>query len=225
MKLAHNPFDGRVGFKRTTGSAPAGGDRREIFSLAGAVAIFFVGMPGHSTTVLSSTQHLVKHLIQLVLVFLGLAAPVHPPSPESIALAPRVPTAAALRKKPLVRPSIPNSMALRTVSNLRHYTYRFEGKASHQGEICPNASVLVRIISGEKTFTKGGITNEDGTYSIEVPVLAEDGAPVDWRVEAFSSEFQKLEMSGRRIVQQEEEQSQEPIVVTTPVEFSVTLSK
>lgn len=171
---------------------------------------------------MQSTQHLVKNLIQLVLVFLGLSAPMGTGT-ERNALAPQ-PQIAAI-KKMTVRPGVPNSMNLRTLSNLRHYTYLFEGKATHQGIPCPSASVLVRVITGESAFTKGGITTEDGSYSIEIPVLAEDGAPVDWHVEAYTSEFKKLELSGRRIVQQEEELQKAPIVVTTPVEFIISSSR
>lgn len=230
MKLAQHPFIWTIGFKKTFGSRHAVNERRELLGLVGASLIFFVGMPGHSASLIQSTQHLVKNLVRLVMVFLGLAAPTPTATPQTAtALAPMVKTMPMVAKpKPIpvkLHPSVPNSMNLRTVSNLRRYLYRFEGKASYQGAPSSNASVLVRIITGESTFTKGGITNEDGTYSIEIPVMAEDGAPVDWHMEAYTSEFQKLELSGRRIVQQEEESGELPIVVSSPVEFTASSDK
>ncbi len=186
--------------------------------------LFLVGSPGHSQTLLQSAQHLARHMVRLLLVFLGLASPVTPPSslPHFAPFRPMTPAARIAKAVP----ESPNSMRLNTHVAMRRYTYRFEGQASYHGVPCPKASVLIRVISGHQTFARGGITRQDGTYTIEFPVLAADGAPVDWHMEAFSPEFKKLELSGRRIVQEEEDYSEAtPIVVTTPVEFVVSRSK
>jgi hypothetical protein len=223
MKLMVNPFAEGVSFKKGRFSPLA--SRRELLSLMGATLIFFLGLPGHSTTFVQTTQHLVKNFVRLVMVFLGLATPVI--TPPTTMIPPRAPIIKVKAKPPVVvkKEQTPEIFSLNTYSHFRQYTYRFEGKATHQGVACSNASVLVRILSGDKTITKGGFTNEDGTYSIEVPVLATEGMPVDWRVEAFSSEFKKLELSGRRIVQEEEELSQAPILVSAPVEFKASIQK
>ncbi len=219
MKAAYNPFlHHGTSYKKAALQHTPTQKRRELISLFGACLIFFVGLTGHSASI-DSTQHMVKSLVRLMLVFLGLAAPAAKGTDIQMANQPKAPVVSK------VRAGVPNSMQLSNVNNLKKYLYRFEGKASHEGVACPQASVLVRILSGSQTITTGGITNDDGTYSIEVPVLAVDGAPVDWHMEAFTSEFKKLELSGRRIVQEEEERLQSPIVVTTPVEFVISSSK
>ena len=87
------------------------------------------------------------------------------------------------------------------------------------------------LISGDRTVAKGAVTNADGTYSVEIVIDAQDRAPVDWTMEAYTADFNKVELSGRRIVQREEEPGQEPekdkkpIIVTNPVEFVVSFSK
>ena len=118
-----------------------------------------------------------------------------------------------------------DSMRLGTYQHRRHYTYLFEGKTTFHNSPCANASVLVRLISGDQTIAKGTVTDANGSYVLEVAVDAADGSPVDWEMEAYTPDFNKVELSGRRIVQQEEEESREPIVVTTPVEFVVSLAK
>jgi len=77
------------------------------------------------------------------------------------------------------------------------------------------------------------VTNADGSYSLEVAIDAEDKAPVDWMVEAYTPDFKPVELSGRRIVQRDADtdaeeypaKPQDPIIVTTPVEFVISLSK
>ena len=167
-----------------------------------------------------------KHIVRLILVFLGLASPVS--TPVTVPMPVRMPVHHMKAKPPVIavkKHPAQSDFAFGTYSFLKKYTYRFEGKAAHGGIACANASVLVRIISNDETFTKGGLTDQDGNYSIEMTVMATEGTPVDWHMEAFSSEFRKLELSGRRIVQEEEETSTSPIVVTSPVEFKLSSAK
>jgi hypothetical protein len=125
-------------------------------------------------------------------------------------------------------------MVLRTDAVLHRYAYIFKGIATYRGQPCAKASVLVRLQAGDKSVAKGVLTDADGSYSVEMAIDAEDRAPVDWSMEAFTPDFQKVELNGRQIVQREEIQEQEPeqseqhkkpITVTNPVEFSVSLSK
>jgi len=196
--------------------------RRETIGLMGAFLIFLVGLPSHSEMTIESAKHLVRQLIQLMLVFLGLATPT--------AQAPSIPVAhpAAVAHVKHIHATVkmdPNSMFLRSDPNLHRFTYIFEGKATLHGQPCPNASVLVRLISGDLTVAKGTVTEADGSYSVQIAIDAADMSPVDWTMEAYTADFKKLELNGRRIVQREEEQEKQPITVTNPVEFTVSRSK
>ncbi len=203
---------------------PSSASRREALGLMGAFLILFAGVPGHSELMLESAKHLASQLIQLILVFLGLATPVA--QAPGVVAAPVAVIAHVKHHHAALIPD-PNSMLLRRDPILHHYTYLFEGKATYKGEPCANASVLVRLLSGDNTATKGAVTNADGSYSFEVAIDAEDTSPVDWTVQAYTPDFKSVELSGRRIVQREEEQEQEkkPIIVTNPVEFIVSFSK
>ncbi len=221
MRTLLNPFADRIAFRRPDlAASPRENRRRELMGLIGATLIFFVGLPGHSSTYVASAQHMARSLVKLVLIFLGLASP----SPVSQINVARLP-APLKHEVPVVKIiRTPRDFnVLSTYSHYRLYTYKFEGTAKHQGAACPNASILVRVISNEETITRGGITAADGTFSIEVPVRAKEGIPVDWKVEAFTPEFEKIEMAGRRIVQQEEEQASAPVVVTSAFEFVPSL--
>ncbi len=203
--------------------------RRETAGLMGTFLVFLIGFPSHSEPMLDSAKHLVSQLIQLVLVFLGLSTPVT--QAPSAAVAPTAIVSAAPMKHHRAAMKIdPYSMILRRDPILHHYTYLFKGNATLNGQACQNASVLVRLLTGERTVAKGTVTEADGSYFLEVAIDAEDRAPVDWTVEAYTPEFKKVELSGRQIVQRESEPGQEqqdksPIIVTNPVEFVVTLSK
>lgn len=184
----------------------------------GTFLVFLLGYASHSESWVGSAQQMVQQMTRLLLVFLGLVTPVAPPSPIQTVSAPQTPVLATAKPDP-------NSMMLRTLPVLHHYKYLFEGKATFQGQPCANASVLVRLIVGETTVTKGTVTDADGSYSLETAIDAEDKAPVDWEMEAYTPDFQKVELSGRRIVQREEEQEQKPIIVNMPVEFLASLPK
>jgi len=204
--------------------------RRETVGLMGTFLIFLIGFPGHSEVTIESAKHAVSQIIQLILVFLGLATPVAH-APMSITAPVRPP--AIVRAKPYHAPikttrmaiPDPNSMRLNSDPILHHFTYIFAGVASYKGEPCAKASVLVRLISGDVTVAKGAVTDADGSYSVEVSIDAQDMSPVDWSMEAYTPDFKKVELGGRRIVQREEELEKKPIIVTTPVDFVVSLSK
>ena len=195
--------------------------RRETVGLMGTFIVFLLGLPSHSESVLASGRHLLGQLVTLVLVFLGLSTPIV----QTPAQAPAVPVHL---KAPAPKP-IPNSMRLSSDPVLRHYVYVFKGQATLDGQPCPHASVLIRVLSGETTVTKGTVSEADGTYQLEVSIDAMDRAPVDWTMEAYTADFKKVELSGRQIVQREEEQEQapdkQPIIVTNPVDFVVSLSQ
>ena len=89
------------------------------------------------------------------------------------------------------------------------------------------AAVLCELTNPNGTMAKGTDTDKDGVYSLELAIDAEDMAPVDWSMEAYTADFKKVELSGRRIVQREDEEEQEkkPIIVTNPIEFVVSFSK
>jgi len=204
--------------------------RRENVGLMGTFIVFLMGLPGHSETMVQSAKHFAGQLIQLVLVFLGLSTPVVQAPHASLIPAPaHAPAAMVVRAKVSPVKLLLNSMLLRRDPPLHHYSYVFKGQATFKDQPCPKASVLVRLLSGDTTVTKGTVTEMDGSYSLEMSIDAKDKSPVDWTMEAYTPDFRKVELSGRQIVQREEEQDQQqnkqPIIVTNPVEFIVSLSQ
>jgi hypothetical protein len=203
-------------------------NRRETAGLMGTFLVFLLGLPSHSESMVNQARHLVRQLIQLMLVFLGLSAPTAQAPTTVVVKTPPV-VKVHVHKNPMPAPVTAtvdtNSMFLRSDPMLHHFTYIFGGKATFHGQPCPNASVLIRLNSGERSIAKGTVTEADGSYSVQVAIDAEDKAPVDWTVEAYTSDFKNVELSGRQIVELVDGEEKEPIMVTTPVEFIVSLSK
>jgi hypothetical protein len=170
---------------------------------------------------------LLKQWWAVLIGFLGFGSPVSAPpvavapAPSAI-IAPPVHRPRTARLAPAVQDAekpLADSMVLAKEPLRRRYTYVFEGQASNQQQPCPNASVLVRVTTSAGTRTQGTVTNADGTYMIEMVVEARDDEPVDWAMEAFTPEFKKVEMVGRRIVTKEET----TVTVEKPVHFQTTL--
>ena len=111
----------------------------------------------------------------------------------------------------------------------RRWDYIFEGKATLRDQPCPNASVLVRLTSGDEAVSQKTITGSDGSYMLRIAIHASEGDPVDWTLEANTPDFKSVELSGRRIIQrakaQELQKEQIPVIVDAPLEFLVSLSK
>jgi hypothetical protein len=191
--------------------------RREMALLFMGFLVFLSGIPGRSETWIIQARTLARHMVQLILVFLGLVTPVTPAAPKPHIHHHRAPAS-------VVKP-IPNSMMFRTDPLFHRYTYIFEGKATFHNQPCPNASVLIRLSSGDRTVTKGTVTEADGSYKLKVSIEAEEHASMDWSMEAYTADFNKVELSGRQIVQRTEVERQEPITVTNPVDFVVSLNK
>jgi hypothetical protein len=199
----------------------------------GTFLIFLMSSTGHSDSMMHETWRLVQQIVQGMVLFLGLAAHVAQTSSSGT----WIPSRLSLHKTAFhhaqapalpVRPTViadENTMILRSQPVIKRITCLFVGKATYHGQPSPNASVLVRVLSGDQTVTKGAITGADGSYSIQVALDAEDKAPIDWTMEAYTPDFQKVEINGSRIVQDSDEQENKPIVLTTPVEFVVSLSK
>ena len=97
------------------------------------------------------------------------------------------------------------SMRLYSDSSLRTYVYQFEGVATHRGEACRNASVTVRVVTSRGTFFQGGMTDSEGKYSIHITVEGNRFEPVDWSMEAYTSDFERVQLVGSRIMMQEDQ--------------------
>jgi hypothetical protein len=191
-------------------------------SLGTSMVALLCIMPVYSASWYQSIQRLINQLLQLTLVFLGWASvPAALPAHSQPATAVVAKVAQPALSKTVGSISDPNMMILRRDPAFRRYTYLFEGKATYRNQPCANASVLVRLLSGEKTVAKGSVTEADGSYSIEVVIDAAPDAPVDWTMEAYTPDFNKVEMKGRRIVQREEESK--PVIVTNAVDFLASL--
>src|SRR5258708_25556753 len=93
----------------------AGYTRREMALLFVGFLIFLSGVPGRSETWIIQVRTMARHLVQLVLVFLGLVTPTTPPAPKPHLHIHRAPA-------PVVK-AVPNSMTLRTDPMKHHYSY------------------------------------------------------------------------------------------------------
>ncbi len=212
-------------------------NRRETVGLMGTFLVFLLGLPGHTEPMIESAKRMVTQVVRLILVFLGLAHPVaQQPAAIVTAAHPARPAIVHKHARPAkVQEVDPNSMQLRTEPLLYHFTYIFEGKANLKGAPCPNASVLARLTSDDRTVVKGAVTEADGSYRLEVTIDAQDKAPVDWELKAYTPDFKPVELAGRKIVQRgandsdkepvQAELDKSPIIVINPVEFVVSSTK
>jgi hypothetical protein len=192
----------------------------------GAFLVFLLSFSGLSQQLLNQVRHLIDQLVRLALVFLGLTTPLVPKATPYIHS--HAKREAVISPLVITRPfakADPNSMVLRIDPVWHRFTYLFEGKATFEGQPCPNASVLVRMTSGEHSAAQGTVTDADGSYRISMSLDVMDKHPMDWTIEAYTPEFKPVEITGRQIVQTPEEQEKTPIVVTNPVEFILSLSK
>jgi len=80
------------------------------------------------------------------------------------------------------------------------YSFVFEGKALYHGVPCPNASVLVTVFTPKGDLAKGGTTEADGSYHIQIAVNANANDAMDWQMQAYTPDFKKVELVGRKII-------------------------
>jgi len=190
---------------------------RELILLFVSFLLFMTGMPGHSETWANATQIMARHLVTLVLVFCGLVTPTPTAAPKPHIRVHHVPG-------PAIK-VVPNFMMLAKLPMLHRYTYRFEGMASFHGKPCSHASVLVRLSSGSRSVAKGTITESDGSYALKVAIDAADNDYVDWTIQAYTVDFDNVELAGRQIVRREEAEEQAPITVNNPLTFVVSSAR
>jgi hypothetical protein len=144
------------------------------------------------------------------------------------------PTKGLWRQSPLVRKIVPdfskkvytlivgapkplNAMSL-VRNTLIPYTFVFEGKALYHDVPCPNAGVLVTIFTPHGTLAKGGTTDADGSYRIEMAIKANANDAMDWQMQAYTPEFKKVELVGRKIITEDSSTSIDNTVAFLPQE-------
>jgi hypothetical protein len=202
---------------------PPWSSRREVAGLMGTFLVFLLSYSWHSYLPINQ----LLHLFQTKPVMQSPAGPRHHPSARVHRFSPKLNPALTLHPITMAVPAEANSLPMNMFQ--RHWTYIFGGKATLHNQPCPNASILVRLTSGDETVTQGTITGPDGSYALQVAIGANEGDPVDWTLEAYTPDFKKVELSGRKIVQhlraEELQKEQIPIIVNAPVEFLVSLSK
>jgi hypothetical protein len=219
------------------GYAAPWSNRREIAGLMGTFMIALISSSGHSDLLGKQVRHLVQQLIRLVLVFFGLVTPMGqaPTIPfhhtlgrlhHKIPVIAHAPAPAPSRVAP---PSVSVEMhGLPMNTFQKHWTYIFEGKATIHDQPCRNANIQVRLSNGDDSVTQGTLTGADGSYVLRVGIDARDGDPVDWTLDAYTTDLQKVELTGRNIVQPsdplEVQKEQQPIRLNTPVDFVLTLN-
>src|SRR5690348_8627940 len=103
-------------------------ERREMAGLLGSLVIFLAGVPGHSETWVGSTKIVVKHIIQFILVFLGLATPVVHTVQAPLAKVHHPKIVHVVKKAVVASKPLPDSMMFGTDPHLHHFNYIFEGK-------------------------------------------------------------------------------------------------
>jgi hypothetical protein len=122
-----------------------------------------------------------------------------------------VPAVATTAPKPK---SVPAARA--PISENEHkYSYLFEGRGTFDGKPFPNASVLVKISTPHGSFVQGATTDADGYYSVPAVVTAAPNDPIDFTVEAYTPDFEKVEIVGRRIAMREDYS----VIVQKPLDF------
>jgi len=87
---------------------------------------------------------------------------------------------------------------------------------THLGNPCPHASVFARVTTKYGTLTVGTTSLADGRYRLVVPFSARVNDNLDWSVEAYTPEFERLELSGHRIIV-----ARAPVSVDQPVDFPI----
>jgi len=196
--------------------------------------VFLLSYIGHTDILARQARHLLQQLVKLMLVFMGLLTPVvQTPAAhfhQAMARIHRKTSTIAPSLLPAIKPVISPEMTSAPMNMIhRQMTYIFEGKATLHDQPCPNTNVVVHLTFGDRSVTQETMTGADGAYRLKAVVVAETGDPVDWTLEAYTPDLKKVELSGRKIVQRTEEQAaqelQAPVIVNTPVEFLVSLSK
>lgn len=125
-----------------------------------------------------------------------------------------VPVHHQLHKSHLITPPAP-LLPLMNDPTVHEFTYIFEGKGTYLGQPCSRASVLVRLSTPRTEVYQGAVTDADGNYSVSLKINASDNEPVDFSVEAYNPDFQKIELVGRRIVMHEDS----TVTVQKPLDF------
>jgi hypothetical protein len=111
----------------------------------------------------------------------------------------------------------PDRMNLTALQRLHTYNYVFEGTVTQHHKPCAEANVLVRLNTSSANYVKGAITDEDGNYSIKMSVEAAPDEAIDYSMEAHDSDFNKVELIGRRIISREEE----VVMVQKPIDITI----
>ena len=99
---------------------------------------------------------------------------------------------------------------------MRKLTCIFEGKATDQGVPSPDTTVLVKVSTLTGTQVRIAKTDAEGSYRIEVPTKTNIDDNLDWTIEAYTPEFKKVELVGRRIVTEDSTVSIEQTLAFLP---------
>jgi len=105
-----------------------------------------------------------------------------------------------------VRDSIgPGFKDLETDHRMHQYTYQFHGRAMYQGKPCPQANVIVRLLSPSENQTQTLLTDENGFYSAEFHIVSRRNAPIDYWMQAYTPDSRRADLEGRKIAMREDE--------------------
>lgn len=169
-------------------------------ALLGSV-LTFVSQPASTRTLEATVRGIVTFWITLFAGWLGVQTPsaqpivsALPPPVSVIRYAPRI-TIVQKAEKPL-----PTGMHLRPRLEIHDYVYRFSGVVTAQGKPFPLATVFLKLNSQRGNKSQGAVSEENGTYTVEAIVPAAADEPVDWTIEAYTPEFERIEFTGRQIV-------------------------
>jgi len=102
-----------------------------------------------------------------------------------------------------------NSTPLPSFDGQRHLVYHFEGFVQCAQPSCANIPVNVRVSAGHWVETREDMTDKNGHYVLQLPVITLNGEKVQWHLETHSKDLRHGELVGKRL--------------TTPNDHDVTI--
>lgn len=145
------------------------------------------------------------------------------PAPTRVAAAPKkegpdvgqLPSPEPVDVAELPRPKAPRHNSGVNPVTGRVYTLAFGGAATRDGKPCAHATVIVKASTPQQNSKQVVFTDAEGNYTVSMRLLALPNQAIDWSMEAFSPERERLEFTGRHIAMREDD----PISVDSQLAF------
>ena len=89
-----------------------------------------------------------------------------------------------------------NPMELPSFDGQLHLIYRFEGFVQCGQPSCTNIPVSVRASAGHWVESREDVTDKNGHYVLELPVISQNQEKVLWHLETHTKDLRHVELSG-----------------------------